>query len=214
MSNQQVSPALWIWHSHSSVFSLSLCLICVCVCGCDRYPIWTLHWILCIVHKYLSAITNRPDALSSLCAPPLLHPSLELSCAHTLALTLIDTEKRTDEVKWNEKWEDEMERRIACTHSHTVSVENTIVAASTANSNDLISPAHSACSSSPWQRHSFPFPQIFLHRLNHFTLPKASFKQGTQFIVVSLKPDLPLFCSYNIFFRIFIHCVQVKACIE
>lgn len=59
--------------------------------------------LFCIVYEHLSATANSADAVSSLCAPPLLHPTLALSCAHSLALTLIDTGKHTDEVKLNEK---------------------------------------------------------------------------------------------------------------
>ncbi len=57
------------------------------------------QWILFIVHEYLLATVSSSDTVSSPPAPPLLHPSLMLSCAHSLPLTLIDTEKHTDEVK-------------------------------------------------------------------------------------------------------------------
>lgn len=75
----------------------------MCVCAEILYPNFFADFFVfasvTVVHEYLSATTSSPDAASSLPAPPVLHPSLALSCAHSLPLTLIDTEKHADEVK-------------------------------------------------------------------------------------------------------------------
>lgn len=45
-------------------------------------------------------------------------------------------------------------------------------------------------------------PTVYTQRLSTFTLPKASFKESTQLIDVSLLPDLPLPCTYSIFLSV------------
>lgn len=165
--------------------------------------------LFCIVHEYLSATTNSADVVSSLCAPPLLHPSLTLSCAHSLPLTVIDTGKHTDEVKLNEKREDwDVESNSSPFGLHTCSLS---VCVEDSTAFQII------WGYQPWTHclffSTFPVaitlyrspkpplhtPTVYTQRLSTFTLPKASFKQSTQLIDVSLFLDLPLLRTYSIF---------------
>lgn len=200
LSNVTLHGQLFVWKSNKAN---------LCVWDRERafrYSIQTLcrllQWILCIAHEHLSGTTNS----SSFSAPPILHTSLALSCTHSLPLTLIDTEKHTDEVKWSEKgWEDEMKKIIApvwvwtLTNCFGKKKENHSVPTWTANSKYLVISnldiAHSSLCSL-WQWHGFDSPQklfkqIYTHKETTFTLLKASLKQSTQFTVV-----------YNIFFSI------------